>query len=55
MHRLTEYVSLNHTSKYVHLEFDSPHEVISSAALNGGIVQADHIVNLKVPKDPSDM
>ncbi len=47
---LTRHASLNHTQNYIHAEFSIPHQVISSAVLNGGIVQAKHIINLKVPK-----
>ena len=50
---LTADVTLEHTSNHVHLEFDKTLQVISSAVLNGGIVRADHIVNLKVPKEPA--
>ena len=41
---------LDHTQNHIHVGFSVPHRVISSAVLNGGIVQADHIVNLQVPK-----
>jgi adenosylcobinamide amidohydrolase len=47
---LTKHASLNHTQNHIHVEFSIPHQVISSAVLNGGIVQASHIVNLQVPK-----
>lgn len=47
---LTDQISLDHTPNYVHVEFNKPYQVISSAALNGGLVQADHILNLKVPQ-----
>lgn len=47
---LTKHASLNHNDNHVHVEFSVPHRVISSAVLNGGVVQADHIVNMKVPK-----
>ncbi len=48
--RLTKYTSLNQTPNHVHVEFSIPHQVMSSAILNGGLNYADHIVNLKVPK-----
>jgi len=48
---LTKQILLDHTPNHVHVAFRTPHPVISSAVLNGGIVQASHIVNLKVPKD----
>ena len=41
--------SLEHTSDYVHLQFTRPHRVVSSAVLNGGFTEANHILNLKVP------
>lgn len=47
---LTKHASLNYTSQHIHVEFNLPHQVLSSAVLNGGLVYADHIVNLKVPK-----
>jgi len=39
------------TPEFVHVEFGAAHRVLSSAVLNGGWVQADHIVNLKVEKN----
>ena len=47
---LTRYATLDHAQNHIHVEFRSPQSVLSSAVLNGGIVQASHIVNLKVPK-----
>lgn len=47
---LTKHASLNQTSQHIHVEFNIPHQILSSAVLNGGLVYADHIVNLKVPK-----
>ena len=41
---------LEHTQNHIHVGFYTPHQVISSAILNGGIVQASHLVNLRVPK-----
>lgn len=46
---LTEHTTLNHTQHHIHVEFSHPHQVLSSAVLNGGMVQADHILNLQVP------
>lgn len=48
---LTKYASLTHSKEHIHIEFSRPHTVISSAVLNGGVVQADHIVNMKVSKN----
>jgi len=41
---------LEHAQNHIHVEFCTPHQVISSAILNGGLVQASHLVNLRVPK-----
>jgi adenosylcobinamide amidohydrolase len=50
---LTRYAILEHTRNHIHVELSVPHQVVSSAVLNGGMVQANHIVNMKVPKaDP---
>lgn len=42
--------SLEYTQNHIHVEFITPHQVISSAVLNGGLVQASHLVNIGVPK-----
>ncbi len=47
---LKKQASLGHAQNHIHVEFSTPHQVISSAVFNGGIVQASHIVNLGVPK-----
>ncbi len=36
------------TTNHIHVQFDTPHRVISSAVLNGGFVKARHILNLNV-------
>lgn len=41
-------VILEHTPDYIHIAFNTPHQVISSAVLNGGLISADHLVNMKV-------
>ncbi len=51
--QLTRYATLEHTRNHVHVAFNTPHRVASSAVLNGGMVQADHLVNMKVPKTSS--
>lgn len=51
---MNTYFDIEHTPDYIHVAFDHPHLVLSSAVLNGGFVQANHIVNLKVPKDLPD-
>ncbi len=48
---LTRHATLSHTQNHIHVDFSVPHQVISSAVLNGGIVQANHIVNMKVSKN----
>lgn len=47
---LSHYASVSHSDNHVHVEFSLPHQVLSSAVLNGGLIQADNIVNMKVPK-----
>lgn len=47
---LMRQTSLEHAQNHIHVEFCTPHQVMSSAVLNGGIVQASHLVNLQVPK-----
>ncbi|MDY0189763.1 MAG: adenosylcobinamide amidohydrolase [Desulfuromonas sp.] len=44
-------VSIEHCAQHVHIAFQTPLRVTSSAVLNGGVVYADHLVNLKVHKD----
>ena len=51
---LTQYASLEHTANHVHIKFSKTHRVMSSAVLNGGLVSADHLVNMKVPKESPD-
>ncbi len=41
---------IERNSECVHVEFKKPRQVISSGVINGGVVMADRIVNLKVPK-----
>ena len=50
---LIRQASLEHTQNHIHIEFSQPHQIMSSAVLNGGFVIADHLVNMKVPKDSS--
>lgn len=47
---LTKDATVNHASNHIHITFDMPHRVLSSAVLNGGFTLANYIVNLKVPK-----
>ena len=43
--------TMEHTENYVHVQFSSPHLVLSSGVLSGGLVRAKHIVNLKVEEN----
>lgn len=43
--------TLHHTENYVHLALPAPRLVLSSAALNGGWVRANHIINMRVPEN----
>ncbi|WNO07972.1 adenosylcobinamide amidohydrolase [Teredinibacter sp. KSP-S5-2] len=50
---LTQYASIEHCNTHIHVEFNTPHQVVSSAVCHGGLVLADHIVNMKVAKNTS--
>jgi adenosylcobinamide amidohydrolase len=50
--RLTQKIFLEQTHNHIHVQFDTPYQVISSSVLNGGFVEASHILNLKVAKQP---
>jgi len=39
---------IEHTSEYVHIEFPNSRRVLSSAPHNGGLVDADHLLILRV-------
>jgi len=45
---MSEGVYLEQTVDHIHVRFDRPSPVISSAVMNGGAVIADHILNLSV-------
>ncbi len=47
---LMRQTSLEHDRSHIHVEFRNPHRVMSSAVLNGGLVHASHLVNLRVSK-----
>ena len=47
---INAYTRLHHNHRHVQLNFACPQRVLSSAILNGGLCQASHILNLKVPK-----
>jgi adenosylcobinamide amidohydrolase len=46
----THHIERNHAG--VHVTFSSPCRVLSSAVLNGGFIEASHIFNMKVDKNP---
>jgi adenosylcobinamide amidohydrolase len=46
--RLSGYAAFERTEDHVHVELGERLPVLSSAVLNGGLVVADHLVNLKV-------
>ena len=48
---VTQHATLEQTQQHIHVAFSIPHQVTSSAVLNGGVVYANHLVNLKVPKN----
>lgn len=48
--QLTDFAFLNHTENHLHISFTKPHQVLSSAVCNGGLVEANQLLNLKVPK-----
>ncbi len=51
MNSLPRKYIIEHTSTHVHVKFTSPHWILSSAVLNGGLIEATHIVNLKVEQN----
>lgn len=53
--RLTEKIHLEQTPHHIHVQFDTPYQVLSSAVLSGGFVEASHILNLKVAKQPEGL
>ncbi len=48
--KLTEHIVAEHSPDHLHLALHIPHQVISSAVLNGGECYADHVVNMYVPE-----
>jgi len=40
---------IENTQDYIHSKMTKPSMVLSSAVLNGGFIEAEHILNLKVP------
>jgi len=45
---LAKGVLLEHTANHIHIAFDRPSRIVSSAVLNGGAVSANHILNLNI-------
>jgi adenosylcobinamide amidohydrolase len=43
--------AIDHTPDHVHVAFPEPRPVLSSAVLNGGLLDAMHILNLRVEKN----
>jgi len=48
--QLTDKIQLEQTPDHIHVHFDTPYQVASSAVLCGGFTEASHILNLKVEK-----
>lgn len=47
---LTEHIVAEHSPDHLYLALHIPHQVISSAVLNGGECYANHVVNMCVPE-----
>jgi adenosylcobinamide amidohydrolase len=43
-------VELDYTQNHIHLKFANARLILNTSVLNGGMVEADHFVNMKVPK-----
>jgi adenosylcobinamide amidohydrolase len=52
--QLTEHIVAAHGPDHLYFALDIPHQVISSAVLNGGECFADHVVNMRVPEIECD-
>lgn len=50
---MNDFTILQRSDEHIHLAFASPKRVMNSAILNGGLVNAEHILNRKVPKHSS--
>jgi len=50
---LTQYAQLIHTDKHIHIALSKTHQVLSSAVLNGGFCDANHLLNIRVSKNSS--
>jgi len=52
--QLTDFIAVEHTEQHLYLSFSKPHQILSSAVLNGGLQRACGVLNLKVPKQLSE-
>lgn len=52
--QLTDFIAVEHTEQHLYLSFSKPHQILSSAVLNGGLQWAGGVLNLKVPKQLSE-
>lgn len=50
MQKITDLAGYIQTDNHIHVQLSSTHRILSSAVLNGGLVEADNLLNLKVPK-----
>ncbi|OOV87530.1 adenosylcobinamide amidohydrolase [Oceanospirillum linum] len=48
--RLTDFASVVHTHHHLMVYMEKPHQVLSSAVLNGGLQWVNGVLNLRVPK-----
>ena len=48
----TKHYEVSHSEAGVHVRLPALRWVLSSAVLNGGLAKADHILNLRVEKNP---
>jgi len=53
--RVTKAVLVEQTPNHLHVKFDDPYQVVSSAVLGGGFAEASHIINLKVAKQSTGL
>lgn len=54
MQNFPDQTTCEQTEDHIHVHFNQPRRVLSSAVLNGGLIEAYHILNLKVPKHSED-
>ncbi|WP_419765038.1 MAG: adenosylcobinamide amidohydrolase [Arcobacter sp.] len=46
---INNFTNLEQNDEHIHLSFLSPKKILSSAILNGGFIEAEHILNKNVP------